>query len=106
VRVELLYFDGCPTWESLLVRVRALLAQGDLPASVELHRIESERQAAEERFLGSPTLRIDGRDVEPGADERREFGLTCRLYRLGEGSSPLPLDEWIVASVEQATRTG
>jgi hypothetical protein len=41
---------------------------------VELRRVESPAAAAEGRFLSSPTVRIDGVDVEPGGALRDEFG--------------------------------
>jgi hypothetical protein len=44
-------------------------------------------QAEEERFLGSPSVRVEGVDIEPGAGERTDFGLKCRLYRTSEGQS-------------------
>jgi hypothetical protein len=93
--VELLYFDGCPTYEALLPRLRQLLAGLDGETEVELRRVETPEAAEAERFLGSPTVRIDGRDVEPGADDRTDFGLKCRIYRGPGGASPVPPDEWI-----------
>lgn len=65
-------------------------------AGVELRALESPEDAETERFLGSPTLRIGGCDVEPGADSRSDFGLKCRIYRGPAGASPLPPDEWIL----------
>lgn len=60
-------------------------------------------EAAERlRFLGSPTIRVDGRDVEPGADDRNEFALSCRVYPSPEGTSGLPLRSWVRASLERA----
>ena len=77
-RIELLYFEGCPGYESLLARLPPLV--GDA-AELELRRVTSPEEAEAERFLGSPTLRIDGEDVEPAAAERADFGMKCRLYR-------------------------
>jgi hypothetical protein len=52
--------------------------------------VDTESEAEQERFVGSPTIRIDGRDVQPtGEDE--PVGLTCRVYRLRNGRvSPTP----------------
>jgi hypothetical protein len=51
------------------------------------------------RFLGSPTVRVDGRDVEPGADLREDFGLKCRLYRTEDGLTGTPAEEWLLAAI-------
>ena len=99
MRVELLYFDGCPSYEALLPRVRELLAGLDADAELELRRVETDEAALRERFLGSPTLRVDGRDIEPGAAARTDFGLKCRLYRVGGSLSPTPDQAWLESAL-------
>ncbi len=101
MKVELLYFDGCPSYEALLPRLRELIDREGVEAEVELRRVESIDAAEDERFLGSPSVRIDGRDVDPGADARSDFGLKCRLYRSEEGTSGLPPDRWITAMLQR-----
>ncbi len=100
MKVELLYFEGCPGHEALLPRVRELV--GDA-AGIDLRQVGSTEEAHAERFLGSPTLRIDGEDVEPGASARTDFGIKCRLYRSTEGQSHAPPDEWIRRALRTAT---
>ena len=97
--IELLYFDGCPNHEALLPRLRSLIADAGLDAQVELRRFESVEAAERERFLGSPTVRIDGEDVDPSAVERDDFGLKCRLYRTDEGAAGTPPDRWIAEAI-------
>ena len=58
--------------------------------------------AEQQRFLGSPTLRIDGVDVDPTAGGRTDFGLKCRLYRTEGRQEKLPAEEWILAAIEGA----
>jgi hypothetical protein len=100
--IELLYFDGCPSHEAFLPRLRALLAQVGVDAQVAERRVESDDDARRERFLGSPTLRVDGIDVEPDASDRTGYGLKCRLYRTDEGLSGTPRDEWVLAALRRA----
>jgi hypothetical protein len=94
--VELLYFEDCPHYEALLRHLRELLRSMGADDQIELRRISDERAARRERFLGSPTVRVDGHDVEPGASERRDFGMTCRLYATPDGLLPMPLDKWVL----------
>lgn len=103
MKVELLYFDGCPSHDALLPRVRELLARVGDGSEIELRRVESIEDAERERFLGSPTLRIDGVDVDPSAPAREDYGIKCRLYVTPEGRGPLPAQEWIVAAMNRAT---
>lgn len=83
----------------MLRRLRELLAERGISEQVELRRVESFEAADVERSLGSPTVRVDGADVEPGADERSDFGLKCRLFRTSQGLSPTPPDEWLHAAL-------
>ncbi len=91
--VEILYFEGCPSHEALLPRLRELASETD--TEIQLRRVESLEAAERERFLGSPTVRVGGADVEPGAADRTDFGLKCRIYRSNGSVSPTPPDEWV-----------
>jgi hypothetical protein len=102
VRIELLYFDGCPSYAELLPRLRELLASEGIDQEIELRRVESSEEAERERFLGSPTVRIDGEDVDISARERHDFGVECRLYRTEEGLVGTPPDGWIRVALERA----
>ena len=95
MNVELLYFDGCPSYKSLLPRLHALLDEVGARDALTLRRVESDDAAVTERFLGSPTVRVDGRDVDPSAAERDDFGLKCRLYRTEAGLEHTPPESWI-----------
>ena len=104
MRVELLYFDGCPSYQRLLPRLRELIAEVAPGAELELRPIESIEDAERARFLGSPTVRVDGLDVDPGAGERDDFGLECRLYRSDGVASPLPPEEWMREALARGER--
>jgi len=97
--LEVLYFEGCPNHEALASRLPELLDHAGLEAELTLQPIESEEEAQRARFLGSPTVRVDGRDIEPDAAERTDFGLKCRLYRTPEGVAGLPSEQLIVDAV-------
>jgi hypothetical protein len=99
VRIELLYFNGCPNHEAFLPRLRELLDQAGVDEGIHLRRVESAEAAERERFLGSPTLRVDGRDVEPAGAERSDFGLKCRLYRSDAGLTGVPAEQWVLDAI-------
>ena len=100
--IELLYFDGCPNHEAFMPQLRTLLDGAGVDEEVHLVRVESEDEAQAAGFLGSPSLRLDGRDVEPGAAERSDFGLTCRLYQTPVGLSGTPPHELVLAALADA----
>jgi hypothetical protein len=100
--IELLYFDGCPNHEALLPHLEQLVRAAKVRAKIRLREITDDATAQRERFLGSPSVRVDGRDIEPGAEERDDFGLKCRLYRLPSGLAGIPRDEWLLRALERA----
>ncbi len=99
--IELFYFDGCPSHERLLPIVVRLADQTG--AALLLRCVETPEAAETERFLGSPTVRVNGVDVDPTASERTDFGLKCRIYRSNEGQSPLPPERWMHAALKRGT---
>jgi hypothetical protein len=97
--IELLYFDGCPNHEQLVEHLPRLLERAAVTAKIVLRNIANDEHAQRERFLGSPTIRVDGRDIEPGADERHDYGLKCRIYHTAAGLTGTPADAWILRAV-------
>jgi hypothetical protein len=103
MKVQVLFFDGCPNHEALLPHLRALLsAAGAEDTDIDLVRVQDADAAESERFLGSPTVRIDGQDVEPGADDRTDFGLKCRLFATPEGLRGTPADDWVIHALQRS----
>lgn len=90
MRVELLFWEGCPSHPKALAELRAAMADMALdPGIVILREVSTQGEAAGERFVGSPTIRIDGVDIQPPGEE--PFGLTCRIYHRRDGRiSPTP----------------
>jgi hypothetical protein len=89
-RVELLWWEGCPSVDRALAELRVAVEDAGLdPDSISVRHVGSDEEAEAERFIGSPTIRLDGRDIFPTDDEA--VGLNCRVYRLRDGRySPTP----------------
>ena len=102
MKVELLYFDGCPSYEALLPVLRELLAGEGVEDEIELRQVETAEDAERERFLGSPSIRVNGSDIEPHAEDRHDYGLKCRLYRNPDGLTGIPTEKWLVAALRNA----
>ena len=90
MKVELLWWEGCPSHPEALEDLERVLSEEGVDAEVDLVEVESDDQARRERFPGSPTIRLDGEDaIAP--PEGEPFSLTCRVYRLRDGRiSPTP----------------
>jgi hypothetical protein len=94
VRVSFLYYEECPSHALALERLREVMDEEGIPGEVEVIKAETEDQARQLRFVGSPTIRVDGQDIDPPSDPR--YALTCGAYRLEDGRiSPLPSKDMI-----------
>ena len=94
MKVELLWWEGCPSYPETLGDLRRVLRDEGVEAEVDLVEVETDEQARAERFPGSPTVRLDGVDAIPHP-ETEPFSLTCRVYRLRDGrisATPDPED--------------
>ena len=90
-RVELLWWEGCPSWGRALAELRDAMEHAGLnPDAIELREVATGHDAERAAFVGSPTIRVAGRDIQP-PDPEEAAGLTCRVYRLRDGRfSPVP----------------
>ena len=100
--VEILYFEGCPNHDDARALIERIAAELQLVPRIDLVNVPDPEAAIALRFLGSPTIRVDGRDVEPGADERAEVAFSCRVYRSENGFSGQPHEAWVRAALEHA----
>ena len=97
--VELLYFEGWPNYEGTHALVARVAREERVTPEVRLVLVAAADAAQETRFLGSPTVRVNGHDVEPGADERDQYQYACRIYRTETGLSGQPDPGWIRAAL-------
>jgi hypothetical protein len=88
--VELLFWDGCPSHPQALADLREAMTELGLDAdAIVVREVDTDERAEREGFVGSPTIRIDGADVQDPGEE--PAGLTCRVYHRRDGRvSPVP----------------
>ena len=101
-QIEVLTFAGCPHAPSALELVERLVSELALQASVRRVDVNDLEQAEAHRFLGSPTIRVNGRDIEPGAGERTDYTLACRIYRTETGAKGEPDEHWLREALLEA----
>jgi hypothetical protein len=94
VHVEVLYFDGCPAYVAATRTLREVLSELGVEAEVELVAVNTNEEAQRLSFPGSPTLRMDGRDLFP-VPERSGWALGCRTYATPKCLKGYPTTEMI-----------
>lgn len=90
MRIELLFWEGCPSYPEAHELLQSVLDERGIDTPIEMREVRTHEEASELAFPGSPTIRIDGRDVDPVGAEL-PAALACRVYRFPGGrTSPLP----------------
>jgi hypothetical protein len=91
VRIELYFWAGCPSFPEAEALLREVLDADGIDATIEPIEVYTQEEAEALGFVGSPTIRIDGRDIDEEAAARSRPSLTCRIYTTEEGTvSPVP----------------
>lgn len=99
MKIELLYFEGCPSYKQALQNLKEVLAEEGIDATVELVEIRSPEEAEARRFLGSPTIQIDGVDLEGPEAVGSGVGFGCRVYVHNGRTAGWPSKEQIRAAL-------
>ena len=102
MRIEVLYIEGCPYRQSAVACVQHVLREENISAELVEANVSQESAARELRFLGSPTIRVNGLDVEPEARASREYGIMCRTYVVNGQRVGLPSREMVRQAICEA----
>jgi hypothetical protein len=95
-KIEFLYWEGCPSHPEALNRLRQVIAELGDQRPIQMIEVDTDQEAKELAFPGSPTIRIAGIDVDPDGAVQMGAALTCRVYLLEDGRfSPVPSLEMI-----------
>ncbi|HUI41611.1 MAG TPA: DUF2703 domain-containing protein [Terriglobia bacterium] len=97
MKVEVLYLAGCPNYLLAVDRLKAVLRQEGLAVEVGEIEVKDKAEAEALKFIGSPTIRVNGLDIEDGSTCVPQSGLGCRLY-----SGGLPAEEMIRKALRNA----
>lgn len=96
--IEIFYFAGCPNHEPTLKLTHEVLGDLELDSEVLEVAVETLADAETQRFVGSPSVRVNGRDIEPEVEDRTDFGLGCRIY----GTGGVPPRELLIEALREA----
>lgn len=102
MNVEVLWFEGCPNHEAAIALLDEVIASSGRDATVTEVFVPDDESARRRHFPGSPTIRVDGRDIEPDYQDSGEYGLRCRMYRTSAGFRGVPDRDWIVKALAPA----
>jgi hypothetical protein len=101
MKIELLYFDTCPSYQTARALLDQVLAEERIIASVEMVQVHGDEDAVLNQFVGSPTLRVNGVDLF-AEQASGVYAMQCRVYRTPEGLKGWPTKEMIRAALKGA----
>lgn len=93
MKIQLLYFDDCPSWQDGLKNLETVLQELNIDAPIEMIKVLDDEDASRLKFLGSPSFLIDGRDL--WHEERESYSLSCRVYSTPVGMKGIPTVEML-----------
>ena len=102
MKVELLYFDGCPSHEKAFEILQEVRAQILPDLEIDKINIQDDETARVQEFLGSPSIRVNGIDIDPTARDSKAYGRKCRIYQTDEGILGWPSKKMITSAIEEA----
>lgn len=102
MKVEVFYLDGCVNHRVAVERVQEVLREEGLEAEVVEIKVSDRAAAQAVAFLGSPTVRVDGLDVEARARSSQAYGMACRTYLDGSPRRGIPPRDLIRDAVREA----
>lgn len=102
MKIEILYFDSCPSWETGLKNLEAALKEEGITSSVDRIKVNDAEAANHFKFLGSPSFRVDEQDLWHG--ERDAYSLSCRVYSTPDGIKGWPTVDMLRAKLHRYVR--
>jgi hypothetical protein len=104
MKIAILVFDGCRNADATEKLVRETVSKLEIDASIEIIKVTNNEYAVAKRFLGSPSVRIDGKDLEVEEDELTQYSMRCRVYRQGDSQTGIPPKDLLVSALSMASR--
>ena len=104
--VEILSFAGCPNHLGAIELVERVSGEVGLDPEIRVLDVPDQEAAERLRFLGSPTIRVGGRDVDPHTEKRTNYGLSCRVFRTEAGIAGQPDERWVRDALLREARGG
>ena len=105
MNVELFYIENCPNYPAAADMLKEALRERGLPENISEIAVSDSAQAEALAFRGSPTIRVDGNDIEDTPPMQDQYGLSCRTYLIGGKLQGLPPRDMIRRALRTALRS-
>ncbi len=94
MKIEILYFEGCPNHEPTVLLFNETVSELGIDAEINMVKVKDNDDAIDKKFVGSPSIRINGKDLEiDDENEPAQYSMQCRMYSFGKDQSGIPPKE-------------
>lgn len=104
MKIELFVFDGCPNSEPTEKLIRETVSELGSDVKIEVVTVVDNDDAVVKNFLGSPSVRVNGKDLEIEEDSTTTYSMRCRIYRSDESHSGIPPKELLIKAIQAARK--
>ncbi len=102
VNIGIFFIEGCPGLSSITDNIKEVIAEEAVDADISLFLIETQEDARRLQFTGSPTVRINGMDIESSMQTIKDYGLRSRHYYIDGKKSDYPTKNMIRDAIKKA----
>ena len=96
MKIDVLYFEGCPNHHAAVELAESVVADLGVAAEINQVPVSDAADAERLRFFGSPSVQIDGIDIDPGTQGRTDYAFACRVY----GQAGLPPRRMLIEAIQ------
>lgn len=100
LKIELLYFDDCPSWKKALEILSETLMKLEIHEEVKLVLVDTQEEAVNHKFSGSPMIKVNGEDIFPTGQEN--YALGCRVYQTPDGYKGWPTKDMMLEQIKKS----
>ncbi len=102
MNIEVFWFEDCPNHHAARELLEDVLADHSVEAEISLVEVPDLSTGERVKFAGSPTIRINGVDIDPSYEDTGDYTPRCRVYLTSDGFKGVPERAWIEDAVVAA----
>ncbi len=102
MKIELFVFEGCPNSDPTEKLIRETVSKLGVDGEIEVVKVADNDDAVAKKFLGSPSVRVNGKDLEIEENETTQYSMRCRIYRTDEGQAGVPSRSLLKKRLQEA----
>lgn len=102
LNIQFLFYKECPSYKLAYINLEEALKEEEIEEWIQIIKVENEQEAKNLQLSGSPTIRINGIDIDPASINTKNYGIHCRNYSINGKSTGWPDKVLIKQAIQKA----